>query len=112
MPSDFQDLNRLDPLEKIDELCDHLVEQIRGQKESSRLDSKVCQLQADLQYLERQLVQSKIRLAQSKAEYDNMVFERCKLETVCKSREDSIRDITEGTSNPKSSKQKENQAAS
>ena len=45
------------------------------------MDSKICQLQADLNYLERQLVQSKIKLAQAKAECDNVVFERNKIES-------------------------------
>ena len=44
------------------------------------MDSKICQLQADLNYLEKDLVQSKIRLAQSKAEFDNLQFERERLE--------------------------------
>ena len=26
LPSDFADFNSIDPLEKIDELCDHLVD--------------------------------------------------------------------------------------
>ena len=53
IPSDFENFRQIDPLAKIDELCDHLVEQIRGQSESARMDSKICQLQADLNYLER-----------------------------------------------------------
>ena len=34
------------------------------------MDSSICQLQADINYLEKQLVQSKIKLAQAKAELD------------------------------------------
>ena len=41
-PGEFEDIRSVNPLEKIDDLCDHLVEQIRGQGESSRMDSRIC----------------------------------------------------------------------
>ena len=98
LPSDFEDFKSINPLEKIDDLCDHLVEQIRGQGQSSRMDSKICQLQADINYLEKQLVQSKIKLAQSKAELDVSAHQFTSLIRFLENLERRLREIETGSS--------------
>ena len=41
----------------------HLIEQIKACSDSANMDSEMSNLNAEIRYLERELVQSKIKLA-------------------------------------------------
>ena len=62
-------------VQKVEDLQHHLIEQIKGCAESAKLDSQISGLNAEIRYLERELIQSKIKLAQSKADLDKANLE-------------------------------------
>ena len=62
-------------VQKVEDLQQHLIEQIKGCAESAKLDSSMSGLNAEIRFLERELIQSKIKLAQSKADLDKVNLE-------------------------------------